>query len=50
MEDSYEIKNLKFGEFCTIIEFCSKCSQHNGSLRHDENKYLSKALQIKTYI
>lgn len=49
-EDNYELKNLRFGEYLVIIEFCSKCHEHNNSLRHDEQKYLSKAIKLKEKI
>lgn len=35
-EENYEIKNLKYGEYCVVLEFCSDCSKHTSSLRHDE--------------
>jgi len=50
IEENYELKNLRFGEYLVIIEFCSKCSQHNNSLRHNEQKYLNKALKLKEKI
>jgi hypothetical protein len=50
MSEHYEVTQLRFGEFCVIIEFCSKCKNHNNSLRHDETKYLSRAMQLKNII
>ena len=50
MEDFKELQNLRFGESSVLIEFCANCSDHNGSLRHDEDKYFQKALEIKTAI
>lgn len=50
MEDFKELQNLRFGESSVLIEFCANCSEHNGSLRHDEDKYFQKALEIKTAI
>jgi hypothetical protein len=50
MEDFKELQNLRFGESSVLIEFCANCSEHNGSLRHDENKYFQKALEIKNAI
>lgn len=41
---------MRFGEFCIIIEFCSGCHRHNYSLRHDEQKYLQKAIRLKSKI
>ena len=38
---------LRFGEFVVTIEFCSGCSSHNGSLRHNEKKYFQKASLLK---
>ena len=40
-------ESLRFGEFTVRIEFCSKCSTHSGSLRHDEKKYKNKALKLQ---
>ena len=39
--------SFRFGEFFVRIEYCSNCSAHNGSLRHDEEKYASKAQKLK---
>lgn len=50
MNSTYEVNNLRFGEFLIIIEFCSKCENHNNSLRHIETKYLSKAINLKSLI
>jgi hypothetical protein len=50
MEDFKELQNLRFGESTVLIEFCANCAEHNGSLRHDEDKYFQKALEIKTAI
>ena len=47
---TYEVENLRFGEFLIIIEFCSKCKNHNNSLRHIETKYLQKAINLKSLI
>lgn len=46
----YELKTLRYGEYCVLIEFCSNCKEHNSSLRHDEQKYYDKAVNIKTHI
>jgi hypothetical protein len=39
--------SIRFGEFFVRIEYCANCSFHNGSLRHDEQKYLTKAQKLK---
>lgn len=46
----YELECLRYGEYCVIIEFCSNCSDHNNSLRHNAEKYLDKALSLKEKI
>lgn len=42
-----ELSNLRFGETVILIEYCSGCQKHNKSLRHDQEKYLQKAIDIK---
>ena len=39
--------SIRFGEFLVRIEYCANCSSHNGSLRHNEKKYLDKAQKLK---
>lgn len=46
----YELQSLRYGEYCVLVEFCSNCKEHNSSLRHDEQKYYEKAVNIKTNI
>lgn len=50
MESFKELSSLRMGEYGVAIEFCFNCSSHNGSLRHDEQKYLNKALELKNSI
>lgn len=45
-----EFANLRLHEPIILIEFCSNCLQHNNSLRHDSQKYLQKALTLKSAI
>ena len=48
--NDYELRSLRYGEYCVLIEFCSNCAQHNNSLRHDPQKYLEKALSMKASV
>jgi hypothetical protein len=45
-----EFSNIRFSEPVLMIEYCSNCSQHNNSLRHSEQKYLQKAIDLKTVV
>lgn len=47
---NYELQSLRYGEYCVTIDFCANCREHNRSLRHDEQKYLEKALALKSHI
>lgn len=38
------------GQPVLLIEYCSDCHTHNNSLRHDPDKYLQKALELKAAI
>jgi hypothetical protein len=38
------------GQPVLLIEYCSDCHTHNNSLRHDPDKYLQKALELKAVI
>ena len=46
----YELQTLRYGECCVLIEFCANCNEHNSSLRHDEQKYYDKAVNMKSHI
>lgn len=44
------LRRLKPNEYEILIDFCSNCPTHNNSLRHDQQKYLGKANDLKDLI
>ncbi|CAK66291.1 unnamed protein product (macronuclear) [Paramecium tetraurelia] len=42
-----EFENLYNGDLVVTIEYCTNCSQHAGSTRHDEEKYYTFATNLK---
>lgn len=42
--------DIKENEVIVTIEYCTNCSSHMGTTRHDEQKYLNTALLLKQEI
>ena len=49
-EDIHEEKTLVEGDSIVVIEYCTDCANHKMSTNHDENKYISKAENIRNSI
>lgn len=45
--DNKQARRLRPGEFEIMIDFCANCKTHNSSLRHDEDKYLGRAVGLR---
>ena len=45
-----EFENVLEGEVIVSIEYCTNCSLHSGSTRHDEDKYYNIAISMKQEI
>lgn len=45
-----EFEDLRHGQPVLLIEYCSGCENHNNSLRHDPEKYVRKALEMKAAV
>lgn len=42
-----EFDTLMNGDLVVTIEYCTNCSTHQGSTRHDEEKYYNYATTLK---
>ncbi|KRW99440.1 hypothetical protein PPERSA_12544 [Pseudocohnilembus persalinus] len=45
-----ELDNCSDEEVVVTIEYCTNCSKHNSTTRHDEQKYLNQALSLQKEI
>lgn len=44
------MEELKEKDILVTIEYCTNCKEHEGTTRHDENKYYNTAVELKKEI